>query len=110
MGFTSAIPLGTAGFMLNSQCGYAVANTGFMMGMFSLLPLGAMTPGGQLLNYFSKNALLFGTFFSFGLALTMSNPILYLCFFINLYRVYKRGFVLFGRQIGATKMRRFGVS
>merc|ERR1719401_1072189 len=98
--FTATVPLGIGGMVLDSQCGYAVANTGFMMGMFSLLPLGEMTPGGQLLSYFSKNALLLGTAFNLAVLTVFSNPILYLCFFLNAYRLYQRGFVLFGRQFG----------
>jgi len=97
--FTTAGPL-MMGIFANSQCGWAVANTGYMMTLFSLVPLGDLTPGGQLLNYFSKNALLFGTAFNLGLVFVLSNPILYLCFFFNIYRLYKRGFVIFGRQMG----------
>lgn len=97
--FTTAGPL-MMGVFANSQCGWAVANTGYMMTLFSLVPLGDMTPGGQLLNYFSKNALFFGTAFNLGLLFVLSNPILYLTFFVNIYRLYKRGFVIFGRQIG----------
>jgi len=97
--FTSAGPL-MMGILANSQCGWAVASTGYMMTLFSLVPLGDMTPGGQLLNYFSKNALLLGTGFNLGLLFVLSNPILYLCFFFNVYRLYKRGFMLFGRPIG----------
>lgn len=100
--FTATGPLGVAGLMMESQCGFAVANTGFMMGMFSLVPMGEMTPGGQLLNYFSKNALLFGTALNAGLMIVLSNPILYLCFFLNLYRLYQRGFSIFGRQFGGS--------
>jgi len=98
--FTAAGPFGAAGVAYGSQCGFAVANTGFMMGMFSLLPLGSMTPGGQLLDYFSKHALLYGTAFNAALLTVFSNPILYLCFFLNLYKIYQRGFMVFGRQIG----------
>lgn len=97
--FTTAVPL-MAGMFMGSQCGLAVASTGYMMTMFSLLPMGDMTPGGQLLNYFSKNALLLGTGFNFALLFVFSNPLLYLCLFLNLYRLYTRGFMLFGRQIG----------
>merc|ERR1719329_612535 len=68
--------------------------------MFSLVPIGEMTPGGQLLGYFSKNALLLGTGINFAMLFVLPNPILYLCFFVNLYRVYQRGFTLFGRQFG----------
>lgn len=98
--FTAAAPLGVGGLLMGSQCGYAVANTGFMMGMFSLLPLGDMTPGGQLLNYFSKNALLLGTGFNVAVICVFHNPILYLCLVLNLWRLYQRGFVMFGRQFG----------
>merc|ERR1719498_240332 len=93
--FTATCPLGVGGVMLNSQCGLAVANTGFMFGMFSLLPLGEMTPGGLLLSHFSKNALLFGTVFNAALIFVFSSPILFLCLFLNMYRLYQRGFVLF---------------
>merc|ERR1712014_421840 len=72
--FTATGPLGVAGLVMESQCGFAVANTGFMMSMFSLVPMGEMTPGGQLLNYFSKNALLFGTVLNAGLMIVLSNP------------------------------------
>merc|ERR1712039_248547 len=41
-----------------------------------------------------------GTAFNLALLTVLSNPLLYLCLFLNLYRLYKRGFVLFGRQIG----------
>eukprot|EP00419_Tripos_fusus_P004240 CAMPEP_0172681894 /NCGR_PEP_ID=MMETSP1074-20121228/17772_1 /TAXON_ID=2916 /ORGANISM="Ceratium fusus, Strain PA161109" /LENGTH=399 /DNA_ID=CAMNT_0013500471 /DNA_START=157 /DNA_END=1356 /DNA_ORIENTATION=- len=97
--FTTAGPL-MMGVFANSQCAWAVAHTGYFMTLISLVPLGDMTPGGQLLNYFSKNALLLGTGFNLCLLFVLSNPILYLCFFFNMYRLYKRGFVLFGRQIG----------
>eukprot|EP00928_Gymnodinium_smaydae_P034569 TRINITY_DN24465_c0_g1_i1.p1 TRINITY_DN24465_c0_g1~~TRINITY_DN24465_c0_g1_i1.p1 ORF type:complete len:439 (-),score=63.99 TRINITY_DN24465_c0_g1_i1:87-1403(-) len=97
--FTTSCPL-MFGAVAGSQCGWAVANTGYMMTMFSLLPMGEMTPGGQLLNYFSKNALLMGTGLNFILMIALSNPILYLCFFLNLYRLYTRGFEIFGRRIG----------
>merc|ERR1712241_802732 len=74
--FTAVAPLGAGGVLMGSQCGDAVASTGFMMGMFSLLPLGEMTPGGQLLNYFSRNALLFGTAFNLALITVLPNPLL----------------------------------
>lgn len=100
--FTAAVPFGAGGVMLNSQCGYAVANTGFMMAMFSQLPLGDMTPGGQVLSHFSKRALLYGTVFNAALITVLHSPVLYLCLFLNLYRLYQRGFVLFGRQFGGS--------
>merc|ERR1719215_2492316 len=100
--FTASGPLGVGGILLNSQCGLAVANTGFMMGMFSLLPLGEMTPGGLLLSHFSKRALLYGTVFNAALITVLHSPILYLCLFLNMYRLYQRGFVLFGRQFGGS--------
>lgn len=99
LAFTTAVPF-ALGVGMGSQCGLAVANTGYMMGMFSLLPMGDMTPGGQLLNFFSKNALLLGTGFNLCLLFVLSNPILYLCLALNLYRLYTRGFTLFGRQFG----------
>lgn len=100
--FTSTVPYGVGGVLMNSQCGYAVANTGFMMAMFSQLPLGDMTPGGQLLSHFSKRALLYGTVFNLAVAYVLQSPILYICLFLNMYRLYMRGFVLFGRQFGGS--------
>jgi len=52
------------------------------------------------MDYFSKNALLYGTAFNAALLCVFSQPLLYLCFFLNLYKIYQRGFMLFGRQIG----------
>lgn len=98
--FTASVPLGVGGLLLDSQCGFAVANTGFMMGMFSQLPLGEMTPGGLLLSHFSKRALLYGTVFNAALLTVLPNPILFLCLFMNMYRLYQRGFMVFGRQFG----------
>lgn len=100
LAFTAAAPLAVGGMAMGSQCGYAVANTGFMMGMFSLLPIGEMTPGGQLLGYFSRNALLLGTAINMAACAVLGNPILYLCLILNAYRLYRRGFLLFGRQFG----------
>jgi len=103
LAFTACGPL-ALGLSTGSQCAFAVANTGFMMALFSLLPLGEMTPGGELLRYFSKNALMLGTAFNAGLLVSglTSHPLLWLCFFLNLYRLWTRGFEAFGRRFGGS--------
>ncbi|KAL3906315.1 MAG: hypothetical protein SGILL_009318 [Bacillariaceae sp.] len=91
LGSVGAVAVGVAGHATDSQLLIALADFGFMINLFNLLPLGSMD-GGRIAGALSPYANLAGVGMGVGLAATGSivNPVFYLILLAGGYETFQR--------------------
>jgi Zn-dependent protease len=92
IGTLATVPFAWYGAAVGSQFALALANWGYMVNLFNLLPIGTLD-GGRVAGALSKWAMPAGLALCGGLIAALpTNPILYLVFLSGGYTTYKRFF------------------